>query len=200
MFIETRLLDCVAYGTQGGPTWVTRRVNLRSGIVRRNPQRSRPSYRFSVIYKNLAEDDHAQVLAAFNACMGGVHSFRLKDWSDFEASAELLSVTGTGSAQSLQLTKTYQFGPQAIARPIRKPVSGSVHMTQNGSPLSASVDYTTGVATFTAGSGQVLRWSGEFDVPVMFSDDSLAFSIDDKNSAAGFFLTSDVALEEDTSV
>ncbi len=200
MFIEERLLDCVAYGTQGGPAWVTRRVGLRSGIVRRNPQRARPHYKFAVIYKNLNAEDHAAVLQAFNACMAGVDSFRLKDWSDFTATDELLAVAGTGSAQTLQLTKTYSFGSRSIARPIKKPVAGTVHMTQDGSPLSASIDYTTGLVTFTAGSGDLIRWSGEFDVPVMFSDDELAFAINDKDASAGFFLTGDVALEEDASI
>lgn len=198
MFIEERLLACVAYGTAGGPTWLTRKVGLRSGIIRRNPLRSRPLYRFSVIYKNLRSNDHAEVINAFNACEGGVHSFRLKDWSDFTAEDEELSVLGTGSAQSLQLQKIYTFGARSVARPIRKPVTGTVIVTANNSPIAASVDYTTGIATFTAIAGTVLRWSGEFDVPVMFEDDSLSFSVENRN-AQGFFLTSDVSLIEDIS-
>lgn len=196
-FIEERLLDCVSYGTQGGPTWLTRKVGLRSGIIRRNPMRSRPLYRFNVIYRNLMPDDHAEVIAAFNACFGGVHSFRLKDWSDFEASEEQLSALSTGSAQTLTLRKLYTFGNQTIARPIKKPVTGTVQMFRNGVLfVPTSIDYTTGEVTFTQAAGGVITWSGEFDVPVMFSDDQLSFSGDDKG-ADGLFLTSDVALEED---
>lgn len=196
MFIEERLLDCVSYGTAGGPTWFTRRVGLKSGIVRRNPRRSRPTYRFDVIYKNLQAEGHAEVLNAFNACLGGVHSFRLKDWSDYTATDELLAVVGTGAEQTVQLIKTYAFGSAAVARPIRKPVTGTVIVTADGNPIAADVDYTTGEATFTAGVGDILRWSGEFDVPVMFSDDELAFSFDNR-TAQEFFLSSDVRLEED---
>lgn len=198
-FIEQRLLECVAYGTQGGPTWLTRRIGLRNGVIRRNPVRSRPLYRGAIIYRNLQEEDHVEVLNAFNACMGGVHSFRLKDWTDYQAADELLSVLGTGSLQSVQLAKRYTFGPQVVSRPIRKPVTGTVTLTANGSPLVASIDYTTGIAEFTATASAVLRWSGEFDVPVMFSDDELAFEMVDRNTD-GFFLTADVALEEDNSV
>lgn len=198
MFIEARLLDCVAYGTAGGPSWLTRKVGLKSGIIRRNPRRSRPAYLFHVLYKNLQAEDHREVIEAFNACMGGVHSFRVKDWSDFEADAELLTVLGTGAPQSVQLAKVYEFGGQAISRPIRKPVVGTVTMTADAAPLAVVVDYTTGVATFTAASGDVLRWSGEFDVPVMFQDDELQFSADNQN-ADGLFLTADVGLEEDFS-
>jgi len=195
-FIEQRLLDCVSFGTSGGPTFATRKVSLRSGITRRNPLRSRPLYRFNIIYRNLMPEDHAGVIAAFNACYGGVHAFRLKDWSDFTATNELLAVTGTGASQNVQLTKTYTFGSQSVVRAIRKPVAGTVTMTANGSPISVSLNATTGIATLTASNGSALRWTGEFDVPVMFEDDALSFSGDDKG-ARGLFLTSDVALVED---
>jgi uncharacterized protein (TIGR02217 family) len=199
-FIEERLLDCVTYGTQGGPTWLTRKVGLKNGIIRRNPVRSRPLYRFTVVYRNLLPDSHAEVIAAFNACFGGVHSFRLKDWSDFEADDETLSALSTGAAQTLQLRKLYTFGGQTVVRPIRKPVSGTVTMTRNGVPfVPTSIDYTTGLVTFTQAAGGTIRWSGEFDVPVMFDDDELSFSGDEKG-ADGLFLTSDVSLLEDISV
>lgn len=197
MFIEERLLDCVSYGTAGGPTWLTRRVRLNSGIMRRNPRRSRPLYKYAVLFRNLEPDSHAEVIQAFNACMGGVHSFRLKDWSDFEATDEAFTELGTGAEVSVQLTKTYAFGGQGILRPIRKPVAGTVQITANNVPISSSVDYTTGIVTFTAAEDAVVRWSGEFDVPVMFTEDELQFSFDNRN-ANGLFLTADVQLEEDT--
>lgn len=195
-FIEERLLDCVAYGTQGGPTWLTRRKGIRSGIVRRNPMRSRPTYKFSVIIRNIQGEDHAEILNAFNACMAGVHSFRIRDWSDYQAVNETLPVLGTGSPQAVQLVKSYEFGAQSVARKIRKPVAGSVVVTANNVPISAVVDSTTGIASYTATAGHVVRWSGEFDVPVFFSDDELMFQFSDRG-ADGFFLTADVQLEED---
>lgn len=196
-FLEKRLLDCVAYGTQGGPTWVTRKIGLTSGIVRRNAMRSRPLYRFVVLYENLNPEDHQSVISAFNACRGGVFGFRLKDWSDFTATNQFLT-TGTGSAQSVQLAKIYEFSTQNVSRPIRKPVTGTVTLTQNGSPLSASIDYTTGMASFTATMGNIVRWSGEFDVPVTFDDDELMFSADNR-SFDGLRLNANVMLSEDLS-
>lgn len=196
-FVEQRLLDCVSYGTQGGPTFLTRRVPLKSGVVRRNPLRSRPLYRFVIVYRNLAEADHAEVIAAFNACFGGAFGFRIKDWTDFQATDELIGVA-TGAEQTVQLSKLYEFGAQNISRPIRKPVSGTVALTANSVPIAATIDYTTGEATYTATSGHVVRWTGEFDVPVMFEDDELLHSIEDKGNGE-FFLTSDVTLGEDIS-
>lgn len=205
-FIEERLLECVSYGTAGGPTHNTRRVALRSGIVRRNQQWAYPHYRFSVLYRNLKPEHHAEVVAAFNACAAGVHSFRLKDWQDFEAVDEVLPVLGNGAAQEIQLIKTYQFGSQSAQRLIRKPVEDTVVVTANGVPLSESgsptelsIDYTTGIVTVFAAVGAVLRWSGEFDVPVMFEDDALPFSGDQKG-VDGLFLNGDVGLMEDVSV
>lgn len=192
-FIEERLLDCVAYGTQGGPTWVTRRIGLKSGIIRRNAQRSRPSYRFLILYQNLRPSDHQAVIDAFNACRAGVYGFRLKDWSDYQATDELVGLA-TGSEQTVQLAKIYQFGNQSVSRPIRKLVSAS--LTDNGSPLSASIDLNTGEATFTATGGHTIRWSGEFDVPVMFEEDQLLFTASNR-TASGLALTADVSLIED---
>lgn len=196
-FLEERILDCVSYGTEGGPSWFVRRVGLRSGIVRRNAMISRPIYKFAVVYRNLLAVDHVRVLDAFNATRAGVHGFRLKDWSDFEAEDEVFSV-GTGAQQVVQLTKTYAFGGQSVVRPIRKPLAGVV-VTSNFVPIAASIDTTTGLATFTATAAQIMRWSGEFDVPVMFVNDRLSFSFEDKSDNEGFFLTADVDLEEDIS-
>lgn len=195
-FVEQRLLDCVAYGTQGGPTFLTRKVGLRSGKKRKNPMRANPLYRFAIIYNKLEEADHADVIAAFNACYGGVHSFRLKDWADYRADGEPVAV-GTGAEQIIQLSKRYEFGALARVRPIRKPVVGTVTLTSNGAPQAGVVDYTTGLVTFTAPVGQQVRWFGEFDVPVSFEDDALSFQFEDRG-ANGFFLTADISLEEDT--
>jgi uncharacterized protein (TIGR02217 family) len=192
-FIETRLLDCVAYGTEGGPTWVTRRVGLKSGIIRRNAQRSRPMYRFVVLYQNLQPQDHESVIEAFNVCRAGVYGFRLKDWSDFTATDQLIGVA-TGSEQTVQLAKLYEFGNQNVSRPIRKLVSAS--LTANGSPLSATIDLNTGMATFTGTAAHIIRWSGVFDVPVMFEQDELLFAANNRTSQ-GLALTADVSLIED---
>lgn len=204
-FIEERLLECVTYGTSGGPTWRTRKITLQNGVVRRNPLRALPLYRYHVQYRNLRPTDHREVYHAFNACMGGVHSFRLKDWHDFQAAAEVVVDLGTGAAQQVQLTKAYTFGAQTIFRRIRKPLAGVVleHApTLDGSwsvIAGAAVDTATGIATLTTTAGHFIRWTGEFDVPVMFEEDELPFTGEDKG-AEGLFLTGDVPLIEDTSV
>lgn len=199
-FIEARLLDRLALGTQGGPTWATRRVALASGVVRRNAQRSRPLHRYAILYQHLTQAQHRAVLDAFNACRGGVFGFRLRDPSDHRATDQLIA-TGTGAAQQVQLAVAHTFGTgptaQTVVRPIRKPVAG-VALRANGVLLSgASVDTTTGMAIFTAPAGHAVTWSGEFDVPVLFEADEL---LAEWNRAAdGLLLSADVPLVEDLS-
>lgn len=195
-FIESRLLDTLTVGVQGGPTWSTRKVALKSGIVRRNPMRSRPLYRFTIPNHPLDPTQSAIIIAAFNACRGGCDGFRFKDWGDWVAANELLPVVGTGAPQSVQLVKTYAFGANSVTRQIRKPVAGSVVISANGTPISSTLDSTTGIATFTAASAAVLRWSGQFDVPVVFSADELVLDTVGRNGK-GLVLSVDVDLEED---
>jgi uncharacterized protein (TIGR02217 family) len=148
-----------------------------------------------VLYQNLRAADHEEVIGAFNACRGGLFGFRLKDWSDFRGTNELIGL-GTGAPQTVQLAKLYEFGAQNVSRPIRKPVS--VSLTDDGAPLASSTDMTTGEVTFTGSNGGVIRWSGEFDVPVTFEQDELMFDAVNRSST-GLILTADVGLLEDVS-
>lgn len=195
-FIEQRLLEKAAEGTQGGPTWATRQVALSNGMVRRNASRSRPLYRYVILFNNLLDDDHAEVLAAFNATRGGAYGFRLRDPREHSA-VDVAFATGTGALQTAQLVLTYSWGSEQVVRPIRKPVAGVV-IKANGVVLpDASVDTTTGIATFTAPAGETVTWSGEFDVPVRFETDQLAW--DYARAAQGFVLSADIPLVEDLS-
>ena len=95
----------------------------------------------------------------------------------------------------LQLAKVYSFGPLDMSRPIKKPVSGTVTIFEDGVASAAVIDYTTGFVTITAAPGSVITWSGEFDVPVRFVSDRL-----DSDPVAkrqnGFILSSNVDLIE----
>lgn len=194
MFNETRLLDCVAYGSQFGQEFKTRVVTLKSGFERRNIEWAMPMGRYSVLYQALAIDDHKLVRGAHMASFGSAIPFRFKDWTDYTAEDEVIG-TATGTAQYLQLVKTYTFGSLSLERVISKPVYGTVQLYADGDPIAATVDTTTGIVEFTADLGETISWSGEFDVPVRFANDRLDF---DPNGQAGggFILTGDVELIE----
>lgn len=194
-FVESRLLDCVAYGFQGGPTFATQRVQLRSGIERRNAIRSRPMYRYVAPYQNISQADQATVINVFNAVLGSAHGFRFKDWADYTATLESLGNAPSGTT-AVQLKKTYTLGALSTTRNIKKPVTGTVTVYQSGVAKAGTLDTTTGLFTPSTSwsAGAPITWSGEFDVPVHFASDELIFDFSNLNA-----LTSDVSLEEDLS-
>ena len=176
-FIETRLLDDMAYGFSGGPTYNTLITQLRSGIMRRNVQRSRPLHRFSGSFDRREEGVVESLLAAHNATYGAAAGFRFKNWMDYQAFDEVIG-TATGAVQSLQLVKNYAFGSASNAVMIRKPVAGTVQLKANGVAILSTTNATTGVVTFTAPAGHEITWSGEFDIPVSFESDEFAAMIE----------------------
>lgn len=192
MFNESRLLDCVAYGSEFGQEFNTRITELRSGHERRNINWTAPLGRYSVIYQNLKEADHVLVKAAHMASHGSAIPFRFKDWSDFQAANQQIG-TGTGSAQTLQLVKRYPFGPIELVRQIKKPVIAQIF--EDGQPANATVNMNAGVVTITAAPGSIITWTGEFDVPVRFDSDRLDCQ-PVARTGGRFILSSDVTLTE----
>jgi len=192
MFNETRLLDGVAYGSEFGQEFNTNTVTLRSGHERRNINWTAPLGKYSVAYSALLESDHLLVRHAHMACFGSAIAFRFKDWMDFAATSEPIGL-GTGAAQSLQLTKTYSFGPLEMVRNITKPVFATIY--EDGVAIASVLDTTTGIVTVTSAPNSVLTWSGEFDVPVKFDDDRLDCQPVNK-SGGKFILRSNVTLSE----
>lgn len=193
-FIDQRLLDTISYGTQVIPTNAVLRKPLRSGIIRRRGLR-RNIRQYAVICKLLRPEDHASVVNAFIVCDGG-ESFRLRDRTDYRVEDQFLTV-GTGSEQTIQLFKRYDFGAKSVERPLRKPDPGSVVITASTPLTGVSVDYDTGIATFTAVDSEVVRFSCEFDVPVMFADDELPLETIASDGLGGILLAGDVTLIED---
>lgn len=176
-FIEDRLLDEMAYGFSGGPTYNTLITPLLSGVQRRKIQRTRPLHRFSASFDRREDAIVEQLLDAYHATYGAAVGFRFKNWLDYEATDEVIGVA-TGAPQPLQLIKTYQFGASANPVPIRKPVDGKVQLFANGTQIASATNTTTGVVTFSAAAGHVISWTGEFDLPVSFDSDEFVGQVD----------------------
>lgn len=192
-FIEERLLDELSYGFSGGPTYSTRRKALKSGIERRNVNRSRPLHRFKGSFDNRDSVVVETLLSAFHATAGTAYGFRFKNHLDFEAELQALG-EATGVSQEIQLVKHYSFGNQARAVPIRKPNADVVVVNQIGTVVAATVDTTTGMVTLTGTPGDELFWSGTFDLPVVFDNDEFAATIETFNATSV-----DIQLAEDLS-
>ncbi|HEX8499276.1 MAG TPA: TIGR02217 family protein [Pyrinomonadaceae bacterium] len=121
-----------------------------------------------------------QALLKFHALRHGeTYGFKVRDLVDYtvEPGEGVLQYVYDGVAASFQLQKIYVDGGAAWIREIYKPEQGSVKVYHNGTlrteGVHYSIDYATGVITFTAGNipagEDVIEWEGRFYVPVRFT-------------------------------
>lgn len=190
-FHETRFPASLSFGSLGGPERRTEIVTLANGFEERNTpwQHSRRRYDAGLGLRSL--NDVETLIAFFEARSGQLHGFRWKDWSDYKSCAPLSTPgpldqqigTGDGVTKVFQLQKTYVSGLQSYARPIRKPVSGTVRVAISEDPKielqEFAVNAETGEVTFTLPPELGTRISAgfEFDVPVRFDTDAIQTSI-----------------------
>jgi uncharacterized protein (TIGR02217 family) len=123
--------------------------------------------------------------------MGQMYGFRWKDWSDYKSSVasadptylDQVIATGDGVVAVFPLVKTYRSGEQSYARPITKPVLGSVRIGLDQDEMQEGIDYqvdvTTGLITFQhpPDIAVQVRAGFEFDVPVRFDTDQIQTSV-----------------------
>lgn len=174
-FHEVRLPDDVERGAAGGPGFSTTITELASGFEQRNADWAKARMGFDIGYGIQDKQGFQEVIKFFYARRGRLYGFRFKDWSDYEATDELIG-TGNGTDTQFQLQKTYSDAGGSYVRFINKPVTGTVTIYVDDVEVDAAdytVDYTTGVVTFDAavGNGDVVTADFEFDVPVRFDVD-----------------------------
>lgn len=174
VFHEVQFPPKIAYGATGGPEFNTTISTTFAGFEQRNVnwQKSRGRWDVSTGIKNKVDMD--TVIAFFRARYGKAYGFRFKDWSDYQGVGQNIG-TGDGVETEFQLKKTYVSGGNTYVRDIKKPINGSVSIYLNSVLQSSgySIDYTTGVVTFTVapGSSVAVTADYEFDVPVRFDTD-----------------------------
>ncbi|MFQ6553312.1 TIGR02217 family protein [Aestuariibius insulae] len=191
-FHEVRFPAALSFGSVGGPERRTEVVTLANGFEERNtPWRdSRRRYDAGVGLRSL--DDVEALIAFFEARQGQLFGFRWKDWGDFKSSLPSKDVTafdqiigyGTPERQDVfPLIKDYASGDQCYARPIRKPVAGTVRIALEQVELQERIDFeidtATGEISFAEppAEGVTIRAGFEFDVPVRFDVDRIQTSV-----------------------
>lgn len=181
-FVETRFPDDIAYGSSGGPAYLTDVAATESGHEKRNVNWAAARARYNVAHGVKTQAQLDALIAFFRARKGRAHGFRFKDWTDFSAVGQSLGA-GNGSQTQFQLVKRYVSGGVTETRTIAKPVAGTVKPYLNSVLQTSgfSVNTATGVVTFTAapGNGVAVAADFEFDVPVRFDTDYLAATLDD---------------------
>jgi uncharacterized protein (TIGR02217 family) len=195
-FHEVRFPTNLSFGSMGGPERRTDIVTLTSGHEERNTpwEHSRRRYDAGLGVRSL--DDLEALIAFFEARRGQLHGFRWKDWVDYKSGAPSVAVaasdqvigSGDGSQTDFQLVKIYQSGEGSYARPISKPVAGTVLVAVDGVAQQEGSDFTvdtaTGVITFAqpVPDGQEISAGFEFDVPVRFGTDLIQASVSSFNA------------------
>ncbi len=191
LFHEIRFPPSLSFGSVGGPERRTEVVTLANGYEERNTPwaHSRRRYDAGVSMRSL--DDIDTLIAFFEARQGQLYGFRWKDWADYKscqpsadpARGDQLLGWGDGTTTEFQLIKTYQSGTFSYARPIQKPVAGSVKIGLQGDALVETVHYevdlTSGIVRFftAPAEGADITAGFEFDVPVRFDTDRVQTSV-----------------------
>lgn len=192
-FINALLDEEVAYGFEGGPEYSTDEVLLDNGIRHANSAWAYPRHRYTAQYDNMKDEDRSRIIEIFHAVRGKRHSFKFKDWNDFEADNEPLNIPAdhVGTTTAVQLYKTYTFGPAYAIRPIQALAFATVYV--GGVPVAGTLNADTGMFTPTDNwIAGVYTWSGEFYVWVHFTNDYNAFTINSWQAS-----TADIEMEED---
>ena len=180
-FIETRFPTDISFGSAGGPEYSTDIVITQGGHEQRNINWSAARARYNVAYGVRTQEQLGTLITFFRARKGRADGFRFKDWTDYQATAELIG-TGNGSITQFQLVKSYVNGSVTDTRIITKPVSGSILIYKAGvlQTTGYSVSTTTGIVTFSTAptAGVAITATFDFDVPVRFDTDRLSAALD----------------------
>jgi uncharacterized protein (TIGR02217 family) len=190
-FHEVRFPANLSFGAVGGPERRTDVVTLLNGHEERNTPwaHSRRHYDAGMGMRSL--DDVEALIAFFEARQGQMFGFRWKDWSDYKsclpsqgvAFDDQVIAVGDGETKEFQLVKRYISGEYSYARPITKPVLGSVRLGIEADELREGVHFDVDVATgivalnVAPAEGDEVTAGFEFDVPVRFDTDRIRSSV-----------------------
>lgn len=190
-FHEIRFPTNLSFGSVGGPERRTEIVTLANGFEERNTPwaHSRRRYDAGVGLRSL--DDVEVLIAFFEARSGQLHGFRWKDWSDFKSCApsatpgalDQLIGMGDGVTTAFRLQKTYVSGLQDYARPILKPVAGTVRVAVSEDVKVEGLEFVVNaeagevIFALPPDLGTRITAGFEFDVPVRFDTDVIQTSV-----------------------
>lgn len=186
-FEEVRFPADISYGSSGGPEFSTDVVETHSGHEKRNINWEDARARYDVAQGVRNQQQLDSLVSFFRARKGRAIGFRFKDWTDFQATGEIIG-TGDGVEVNFQLIRSYASGSAVEQREIKKPVAGTVNIYVDDVLQSSGVstDTTTGIVTFTTApaNSAVIKADFEFDVPVRFDTDRFTASLDSFGSSS----------------
>lgn len=178
-FDDVRIPETIMVRSEGGPTYSTVVVVTASGAEQRIMRWNNSRRRWSVSEAPGTLTQVGTLLAFFEARAGRARGFRLKDHRDYQVTTAELMVSLTST--TFQMVKRYTSGAVTRVRNIYAPVNGTVHIWNGAVEVLAgfTVNYATGVVTFSGAPGYTPGWTGEFDVPVRFDTDEMVLESED---------------------
>jgi len=184
MFIETpRFPACPSFGFTSEPVYSVTHIVTAGGEEQSNENWEQALHRYTMSIGPRVVAEIAAAHEFYHAVGGTAHRFRFKDYADYKSSRVHLSPTMldqplsiiSATAGTYQLIKRYSAGVLNRDRLIQKPIQGTILISDDGVLLDEGVDYTidytTGIVDILASISGVLRWGGEFDVPVRFDSE-----------------------------
>lgn len=177
-FYDARLPDEYLYGSGFGPSLPVNVLETATGHEFRNSRQAQARHRMriGVPLRTLAQ--MASLKSHFMEFRGALHSFPVKDFSDFSTRSDGQSAptntdqtlgTGDGVRTTFQLLKQYdEHGGDPYPRALTLPITNTVVVALNGTPTALfTVSRTNGIVTFNSPPlmGQVVTAGCQFDVP-----------------------------------
>lgn len=180
-FHNVSLPEFVQYQSVSGAGFQTVVQESASGHEYRVARQAQGRHQFT-IRKALQNREEAGAIKTFAlGRRGSLHSFRLKDWSDYTTADDGVSAPtntdhaigiGDGTTTTFPLVKLYdESGDAPYPRPITLPVSGTVVTSVGGVAVTLFTLAGSGEVVFNTApaDGAVIRAGCEFDVPVRFT-------------------------------
>jgi uncharacterized protein (TIGR02217 family) len=183
-FLEERLSDLIRYGSSWQDDFAVNIVTTSGGNEYRSLVHPYPVRKFDISY--MLDDVRlwAELVNVYHRAHGMYAGFRARCYDEYSTNGPKGTPTSSDqptlvlTATTRQLVKQYGTDKSAGAsgyayRKIKKPVSGTVVVAKNGTPLTGgqfSVDTTTGIVTVpTAIITDTITAGCEFDFPVRFA-------------------------------
>lgn len=184
-----------------GPVFSTTVFTTFAGFEQRNINWAQPRLAADIGYglqfkdRDEAKNSYGEIIDFFYARQGRAHSFRFKDWSDYQigdttddTTRQLIAVGDTVET-AFQVIKKYTSGSITFDRTINKLVASTLRVWVNDvevfSPATWTEDELTGIITFGAAPAAVdIEVICEFDVPVRFTQDALTISLEQVEAGA----------------
>ena len=173
-FIDSRLPQQIEINAVRRETEPVDIVRTDGGYEVRNIRHAQGLFEYDVSFPPGGFDASVTeaVYAMWRASRGGLYAFRFRDWdSKNNTLTDEVIGTGDGATTTFQITQTHTVGGVSSVRNVTRPVSAFTVMLDGAVQGSGySIDYSTGVLTFTTAPALdvEISVSGTYDIPVRF--------------------------------